>query len=231
METKFGESKVKDLDTELINQSRNRISFYENEIVRLEAEFGEPIVSNIINVEKIKRGQTMIKNAKNRLFNAKLRLVVSIAKKYNNHGLNFFSAVKLGNIGLIKAIEKFDYHKGFKFSPYVLFWIRLSISWYISDQTRTVNIPVYMIEQINKVVRDVRQLIQVLGREPTDEEIAKKLGWDDQHVKSVKNVPHEQEVFKMRFGLNDDYSLTLEEVGLFLVSKFKDRLQKNVSCS
>ena len=218
-------------------------------------------------VERIRRGQKMMKDAKDRLIKANLRLVVSIAKKYTNRGLHFFDLVQEGNIGLIKAVEKFEYRKGFKFSTYATWWIRQAITRSISDQARTIRVPVHMIEQINKVVRESRTLMQQLGREPTDEEIAEKLGWDEKKVKAVKSVsrepisletpvgeeedsllsdfiedkdvknpanetayvllkeqisevlttlpPREQEVLRMRFGLDDGYPLTLEEVGLY----------------
>ena len=219
------------------------------------------------NVKTIKSGQKMMKDAKDRLIKANLRLVVSIAKKYTNRGLHFFDLVQEGNIGLIKAVEKFEYRKGFKFSTYATWWIRQAITRSISDQARTIRVPVHMIEQINKVVRESRALLQSLGREPTDAEIAERLGWDEKKVKAVKNVSREpisletpvgeeedsllsdfiedkdvenpanqtayvllqeqikevlttlpareQEVLRMRFGLDDGYPLTLEEVGLY----------------
>ncbi len=218
-------------------------------------------------VAVIKSGQKMMKDAKDHLIKANLRLVVAIAKKYTNRGLQFFDLVQEGNIGLIKAVEKFEYRKGYKFSTYATWWIRQAITRSISDQARTIRVPVHMIEQINKVVRESRALMQKLGREPTDEEIAQELGWDEKKVKSVKNVsrepisletpvgeeedsllsdfiedkevenpatqtafvllqekirevlttlpPREQEVLRMRFGLDDGYPLTLEEVGLY----------------
>ncbi|NLZ77550.1 MAG: RNA polymerase sigma factor RpoD [Spirochaetales bacterium] len=234
---------------------------------QIEFEFEERSEAILELADRIKYGQKMMKDAKDRLIRANLRLVVSIAKKYTNRGLHFFDLVQEGNIGLIKAVEKFEYRKGFKFSTYATWWIRQAITRSISDQARTIRVPVHMIEQINKVVRESRMLMQSLGREPTDEEVAEKLGWTEQRVKSVKNVAREpisletpvgeeedsllsdfiedkdvenpaqqtaysllqeqlkevlgtlpareQEVLKMRFGLEDGYSLTLEEVGLY----------------
>ena len=255
------------LSSDEIKEKIRLVQVTERKLKDLEAEFEEPIDSINQMANEIFHGRVMMKNAKDRLIRANLRLVVSIAKKYTNRGLHFFDLVQEGNIGLIKAVEKFEYQKGFKFSTYATWLIRQAITRSISDQARTIRVPVHMIEQINKVVRESRQLLQTLGREPTDEEIAEKLGWTAMRVKSVKNVAREpisletpigeeedsllgdfiedkdvenpanqtafkvlqeqlggvlstlpareQEVLKMRFGLDDGYSLTLEEVGLY----------------
>ena len=253
-----------------LDEIKDLISKYQTTVRslrKIEFEFEDNCDVILSQANEIKRGMKMLKTAKDRLIQANLRLVVSIAKKYTNRGLHFFDLIQEGNIGLIKAVEKFEYRKGYKFSTYATWWIRQAITRSISDQARTIRVPVHMIEQINKVVRESRMLMQTLGREPTDEEIAQKLGWPESKVKTVKNVarepisletpvgeeedsllsdfiedkdvenpatqtsfallqeqlrevlatlpPREQEVLKMRFGLEDGYSLTLEEVGLY----------------
>ncbi|HOT43774.1 MAG TPA: RNA polymerase sigma factor RpoD [Spirochaetota bacterium] len=264
--------KNKDEILEVIKNVRNN----ERKIRRIEQEAGATADEIMEWGLQINAGQKKISIAKKELINANLRLVVSIAKKYANRGMHFFDLIQEGNIGLIKAVDKFEYKKGYKFSTYATWWIRQAITRAISDQARTIRVPVHMIEQINKVMRETRLFQQEFGREPSPEELSDRLGWVVGKVKAVKNVAREpisletpvgeeedsllgdfiedkevdspantaayrllseqintvlstlpareQKVIRMRFGLDDGYSHTLEEVGyVFKVTRERIR--------
>ena len=229
---------------------------------------------------KIKLAENRMRKYHNKMVSSNLRLVVSIAKRYTNRGLSFLDLIQEGNIGLTKAVDKFEYRKGFKFSTYATWWIRQAITRAIADQSRTIRVPVHMVEQINKVLRVARELVQKNNRDPQPEEIAEALNWDVERVKNIlkisqdpisletpigddgesslgdfvkdkklespmKNTTNEllkdqledvlksidwreEQVIRLRFGLDDGYERTLEEVGnMFKVTRERIRQIEN----
>ncbi|MBQ8247309.1 MAG: RNA polymerase sigma factor RpoD [Lachnospiraceae bacterium] len=197
-----------DVDVENIDLSVPEGVGIEDPVRMYLKEIGKvPLLSAEEEIELAKKMEMGDEEAKKRLAEANLRLVVSIAKRYVGRGLLFLDLIQEGNLGLIKAVEKFDYRKGYKFSTYATWWIRQAITRAIADQARTIRIPVHMVETINKLIRVSRQLLQELGREPTPEEIAAVLKMPEERVREILKISQEPVSLETPIGEEEDSHL------------------------